>query len=135
MIPFCCASTARSLTQTRTHTQSSPYILYSSILAKISEFLKRKYSYKKKLINISNPDENKKGKPTHILSNFNRITFPTRQQNPIARLDKRRHNIPLYLVRQVRRRSQSLRGADSTWQKSGGIFPMPFSESSSFVRN
>ena len=33
------------------------------------------------------------GQPTHLLSNFDSITSPTRQQNPITSLDRRRHNM------------------------------------------
>jgi hypothetical protein len=72
-------------------------LLYSSILAKISASLKRKYSYKRKHQSALPIHENKKGKPTHILSNFNCITSPTRQQNPIARLNRRRHHTSLFI--------------------------------------
>ena len=76
----------------RTHTQ-----LYSSILAKISASLKRKYSYKIKKMKKST--FHKKNKNTHLLSNFDSIAPPTRQQHPVARLDRRGHNVALFIRR------------------------------------
>ena len=76
--------------------------LYSSILAKISLSLKRKYSYKnpvrKREIERKEKGKKKK-KPTYVLSNFNRITSPPRQQNPITRLDRSRYNTSLFIPR------------------------------------
>jgi hypothetical protein len=98
MIPFCCAGTAptpaRSLTHTRTHTQSHPTLLLN--LSQNLSILEKEVFLQKKNQLLSKT-EIKKGKPTHILSNFNCITSPTRQQNPIARLDRRRHHTSLFI--------------------------------------
>ena len=77
----------------RTQTQ-----LYSSILAKISASLKRKYSYQKKIKKIKNQPPKKK-QNTYLLSNLNGIASPTRQQHPVARLDRRRHNVAIFIRR------------------------------------
>jgi len=41
----------------------------------------------------------RRGSQTHLLSNFDTITSPTRQQNPISSLDRRRHNTSLFIRR------------------------------------
>ena len=68
MIPFCLRR-HRTRTHTRSLTRNS---LYSSILAKISASLKRKYSYQKKKRNPSNPLNKIKGK-----KNKQRTSSPT----------------------------------------------------------
>ena len=46
-----------------------------------------------------NLPQKKNEKNTHLLSNFNSIASPTRQQHPVARLDRRGHNVALFIRR------------------------------------
>jgi len=75
--------------------------LYSSILAKISESLNKKYSYntttQKKTQSKKNDNNKKKKTNTHLLAHLDRVPPPAREQNPIPRLDGRRHNASLLI--------------------------------------
>jgi hypothetical protein len=64
MIPFCCAGTAptpaRSLTHTRTHTQSRPTLLLN--LSQNLSILEKEVFLQKKNQSLSKTEINKKGK-------------------------------------------------------------------------
>jgi hypothetical protein len=133
-------SLAHSYAHAHAYAESHPTLLLN--LSQNLRILEKEVFLHKKKINqhFQSRRKNKKGKKNQRTFSPTLIALPPQPGNktPITRLDRRRHNTSLFIrctVHQVRRRSQSLQGADSTWQRSGGIFPMSFSESSSFVHS
>lgn len=70
--------------------------VHSWILARISESLKRKYSYELPLLAIARM---KRKSVTHIVSQLDRVASPAWEEDTVASLDRRRHNISLLIGR------------------------------------